>query len=227
MPLGQLEQSLHSKAWEVLDQEVVKQIIGIPILVSHQPDEYIWGPSANGRFSIKSATWLQMNELEKHQQIYLINEIWKARNYTIFRDLIATTNKVVATAAVHFNEAMLKNVVVKGGTSQMTPKTMWWSPPHSNHIKINFDESVQRRAVAGGFVFQDSEGKVLLATAKSFGNATIPTVEATALRDSLVKAKGQGCSNIQVEGDSKLVIDAINGRISTPWRLLKIIKTSG
>ncbi|KAL6137781.1 hypothetical protein ACLB2K_063070 [Fragaria x ananassa] len=56
---------------------------------------------------------------------------------------------------------------------------------------------------------------VLLAAANSFGNATIPTAEATALRDSRVEAKDQGFSNIQVEGDSKLVIDAINGRIST------------
>ncbi|KAL6224535.1 hypothetical protein ACLB2K_003390 [Fragaria x ananassa] len=64
----------------------------------------------------------------------------------------------------------------------------------------------------------------VLAAAKSFGNAIIPTTEATALRDSLVKAKDQGFSNIQVEGDSKLVIDVINGRISTLWRLLKIIQ---
>ncbi|KAL6141054.1 hypothetical protein ACLB2K_059345 [Fragaria x ananassa] len=119
---------------------------------------------------------------------------------------------------------MLKNVVVEGGTSQITPTTIRWSPPHSNHIKINFDGSVQGRAVAGGFVFRDNEGMVLLAAANSFGNATIPTAEATALRDSRVEAKDQGFSNIQVESDSKLVIDAINGRISTPWRLLKIIQ---
>ncbi|KAL6178335.1 hypothetical protein ACLB2K_049853 [Fragaria x ananassa] len=65
---------------------------------------------------------------------------------------------------------------------------------------------------------------VLFAAAKSFENATIPTVEATTLRDSLAKAKDQGFLNIQVEGDSKMVIDAINERISTRWRLLKIIQ---
>ncbi|KAL6175781.1 hypothetical protein ACLB2K_052420 [Fragaria x ananassa] len=81
--------------------------------------------------------------------------------------------------------------------------------------KINFYGSVQERAVAGGFVFRDSNDMVLLAAAKSFGNATIPTAEATTLRDSLAKAKDQGFLNIQIEGNSKVVIDAINERIST------------
>ncbi|KAL6181324.1 hypothetical protein ACLB2K_047979 [Fragaria x ananassa] len=90
--------------------------------------------------------------------------------------------------------------------------------------KINFDGYVQERAVVGGFVFRDSNDMVLLAAAKSFGNATISTVEATTLRDSPAKGKDQDFLNIQVKGNSKVVIDAINERISTRWRLLKIIQ---
>lgn len=48
--------------------------------------------------------------------------------------------------------------------------------------------------------------------------------KATALRDSLVKARDRGYMNVQVEGASKLVIDAINGKLCPPWRLRKIVQ---
>nr|XP_011468499.1 PREDICTED: uncharacterized protein LOC101309181 [Fragaria vesca subsp. vesca] len=122
-------------------------------------------------------------------------QIWKARNDTIFRDVITTATNVVATAAFHFNETALYKAVVGGG-----------------------------RSAVGGFVFRNSDGNVILAAAKGLGSTTIPTAEATALRDNLVKARDRGYMNVQVEGDSKLVIDAINGKLSPPWRLQKIVQ---
>ncbi|KAL6144672.1 hypothetical protein ACLB2K_055363 [Fragaria x ananassa] len=151
-------------------------------------------------------------------------QVWKARNDTIFRDVITTATNIAATAAFHFNETALYKAVVGGGISQTTPSTIRWLPPHNNFIKINFDGFVQGRSAAGGFVFRNSDGNVILAAAKGLGSTTIPTAEATALRDSLVKARDRGYMNVQVEGDSKLVIDAINGKLSPPWRLQKIVQ---
>ncbi|KAL6129980.1 hypothetical protein ACLB2K_068362 [Fragaria x ananassa] len=125
-------------------------------------------------------------------------KIWKARNDTIFRDVITTATNVVATAAFHFNETALYKAVVGGGISQTTPSTI-------------------RR-------FRNSDENVILAAAKGLGSTTNPTAEATALRDNLVKARDRGYMNVQVEGDSKLVIDAINGKLSSPWRLQKIVQ---
>ena len=36
--------------------------------------------------------------------------------------------------------------------------------------------------------------------------------------------KNQGLSKIEVEGDSKLVIDAVNEISSSPWKLLKFVQ---
>ncbi|XP_004305406.1 PREDICTED: putative ribonuclease H protein At1g65750-like [Fragaria vesca subsp. vesca] len=276
-----------TKLLQVLDQETVKQITGIPIPVSNQRDECIWGPATDGRFSIKLKTTDRLskfgyiddnscplcdndNETADHlfghcdfttevfrlvgisapmdwhkgylkvlremfinqpydkflfaKVLIIYWQIWKARNDTIFRDVITTATNVVATAAFHFNETALYKAVVGGGISQTTPSTIRWLPPHNNFIKINFDGSVQGRSAVGGFVFRNSDGNVILAAAKGLGSTTIPTAEATALRDNLVKARDRGYMNVQVEGDSKLVIDAINGKLSPPWRLQKIVQ---
>ncbi|KAL6218285.1 hypothetical protein ACLB2K_011500 [Fragaria x ananassa] len=123
-------------------------------------------------------------------------QIWKARNDIVFKDIIVTTSKVVAIAASYQNEILLTDDVVEEGINQTTPTTIGWSPALNSHIKINFDGSVQGNSVAGGYVFRNHEGNVILSRAKRLGKTTIPTTEAVALRDSLVKAKEQGYQNI-------------------------------
>lgn len=65
------------KLLQVLDWEIVKQIMGIPIPINNQNDRCVWGPAANDKFSIKTATWIQCKFSEKHPQIKLINRMWK------------------------------------------------------------------------------------------------------------------------------------------------------
>ncbi|KAL6145835.1 hypothetical protein ACLB2K_056519 [Fragaria x ananassa] len=52
----------------------------------------------------------------------------------------------------------------------------------------------------------------------------IPVAEALALCDSLVYAKANGHTRLEVEGDSKIVIDAVNEVFDPPWRLIKIVE---
>ena len=56
----------------------------------------------------------------------------------------------------------------------------------------------------------------ICAASSRIGRASVPIAEAVALRDSLIKAKEKGFSQVEVEGDSKLVIDAVNGRVEPP-----------
>ncbi|KAL6214156.1 hypothetical protein ACLB2K_013594 [Fragaria x ananassa] len=58
------------KLLQVLDHSIVNQILGIPIPVCDQEDELIWGPSCNGNFSIKTATWLQVQVALHYLQSY-------------------------------------------------------------------------------------------------------------------------------------------------------------
>lgn len=44
-----------------------------------------------------------------------------------------------------------------------------------------------------------------------------------AMRDGLVYALNKGFSKVVVEGDSKIIIDCINGKSCTPWRLKSVV----
>ncbi|PRQ56349.1 putative ribonuclease H-like domain-containing protein [Rosa chinensis] len=56
------------------------------------------------------------------------------------------------------------------------------------------------------------------------GTSTAPLAEAIALCNRLVCALERGHNRIEVEGDSKLIIDAVNKVIHPPWRLIKIVQ---
>ncbi|KAL6207693.1 hypothetical protein ACLB2K_018647 [Fragaria x ananassa] len=99
-----------------------------------------------------------------------------------------------------------------------------WSPPPFDRVKINFDDSVWRNSAAGGFVIRTPNGNPLVAASSNFGITTISVAEALSLRNSLICAKERGLSRVEVEGDSKLVIDAVNGIAASPWRILKLVQ---
>ncbi|KAL6208624.1 hypothetical protein ACLB2K_019573 [Fragaria x ananassa] len=67
-------------------------------------------------------------------------------------------------------------------------------------------------------------GKPLVATAFNAGCTGVPFAEALALRNSLICAKEKDFTKIDDEGDSKLVIDAVNQVSAPPWRLLSLLQ---
>ncbi|PRQ59821.1 putative transferase, protein kinase RLK-Pelle-RLCK-IV family [Rosa chinensis] len=77
---------------------------------------------------------------------------------------------------------------------------------------------------ACGFIPRDHEGKPIVDVSKNGGRASVPMVEALALRDGLQHTTRKGVRKLQVEGDSKLVIDAITKKFSPPWRIQQIIE---
>ena len=54
--------------------------------------------------------------------------------------------------------------------------------------------------------------------------APILVAEATAVRDGLKSAVEAGWRRIEVEGDNKVVINAISGTITPPWQIAAIIE---
>lgn len=98
-----------------------------------------------------------------------------------------------------------------------------WSPTPPNRVKISFDGSVQSNSTTSGFVIRTNLGKPLVDAAFNAENTAIPIAEALALRNSFICAKEMSHSKIDVEGDSKLVIDTINHVYAPPWRLLSLL----
>ncbi|XP_062021407.1 uncharacterized protein LOC133737973 [Rosa rugosa] len=94
----------------------------------------------------------------------------------------------------------------------------------SEAVKSELEVLVRRDLTASGFLIRDHNGRPVIAATKCVGNSSTPVAEATALRDSLIAAKDKGFTRVEVEGNSKLVIDAVTGIVISPWRLLKLIE---
>ncbi|XP_004301088.1 PREDICTED: uncharacterized protein LOC101290870 [Fragaria vesca subsp. vesca] len=121
---------------------------------------------------------------------------------------------------IQTDSSSTRNLDTPGTDSEM----IRWSPPPFDRVKINFDGSVWRNSAARGFVIRTPNGNPLVAASSNFGITTISVAEALSLRNSLICAKERGLSRVEVEGDSKLVIDAVNGIAASPWRILKLVQ---
>jgi len=56
-----------------------------------------------------------------------------------------------------------------------------------------------------------------------YGTTSILVAEARALRDGLQVAIQAGIRNLNIKGDNKIVLQAIEGKICTPWHIQHII----
>ena len=97
-------------------------------------------------------------------------------------------------------------------------------PPTHPHVKLNFDGSVYNPIqAAAGFVVRNHLGNPVLAMSNNLGSLEILQAEGCALRDGLNSINPILHDSITVEGDSKILIDAINGKFTTPWRIKTIV----
>lgn len=72
---------------------------------------------------------------------------------------------------------------------------------------------------SAGFVVRDATGHRILAMVKKLGTMEILVAEALGLRDGLLAIPNPASLHLSVEGDPKILIDAINGKIATLWKI--------
>ncbi|KAL6210712.1 hypothetical protein ACLB2K_015944 [Fragaria x ananassa] len=140
-------------------------------------------------------------------------KIWKARNEVIFKGKHPNAGNV-ARAATMFQSstyAASQHSRVRIPNDNVIDKMIRWTPPPPQWVKINFDDSVRSGAAARGFIIRTNSGNHILAAVFNCGRANVPVTEVMALRNSLIQARELGVTNVQVKGDSKLVIDVANG----------------
>ncbi|XP_062028542.1 uncharacterized protein LOC133744454 [Rosa rugosa] len=264
------------KLASVLSRPIVNQIMGIPIPVSEQKDEYVWGSAAQAKNQIvwlapypwktETRDWLSKfgtlddntcplcqedNEIVNHlfgyckfssevwklanvdtpikweegylKVITICWHIWKARNDVIFRNSSLNPRTVSIAAAATVLGSSTHLATVRRALPSHQTNSIHWQPPSRGFTKINFDGFVCSESAAGGFVLRDTDRRPLIAVTRNLGRTTVPVAEAIALRNSLACARDRGYKRIEVEGDSKLVIDAVTDNISPPWRLITFV----
>ena len=189
----------------------------------------IWNASGINLNSSYSSviSWLKSldtDEIALSKCLIILYHIWKARNHLIFRNIEVNSTKIAFSAAYMFNTYAAGKFKTKVLSATSLPKITWNRPP-DGMIKLNFDGSVKADSTASsGFILRNSNGKPLLASSKLIGKSNVLCAEAFALKVGLHAALIHGHSKIQVEGDSKILIDSINKKCNIPWRIHSLVK---
>ncbi|KAM1158695.1 hypothetical protein ACFX19_032522 [Malus domestica] len=82
---------------------------------------------------------------------------------------------------------------------------------------------VSNNRADAAFVLRNSNSQVIGMGALNLDGATISVAEAMGLREGLQCARHKGFSKVMVEGDSKLIIEVVQGHWGDPWRVSSII----
>ena len=100
-------------------------------------------------------------------------------------------------------------------------KTHWvaWRKPQVGFIKINFDESKLSRGVAGSFIICNQDEKFIQTSTFNLTTSSVLKAEATTLLNGIKVTVQVDFTNIQIEGDNKILIQAIQGQIQLSWEI--------
>ena len=81
---------------------------------------------------------------------------------------------------------------------------------------MNFDGSMIESKSGSGWVIRDSNSIIMLSAFRYLAKTSIIVAERMTLRDGILAAKNIGFLSLKIKGDSKIVIDSYNKRISVP-----------
>ena len=104
-------------------------------------------------------------------------------------------------------------------------KTYWiaWKRPQGKSIKVNYDDSKSSQGATRGFIIRNQEGKFIQAPSFYLGAAPVLVAEATAMRNSIKAAIQAGFTDIHIEGNNKILIQALQGHIQASWKIQVLI----
>ena len=186
----------------------------------------IWNASGLVFSDISTTNWLKSiinDKIILSKSLIILYHIWKARNHLIFLNSIPDPIRIAFSAAHMFNNFTSLNKTSSSNSPNLS--IIKWKKPPADFSKLNFDGAVKIDSTASaGFVLRNCEGMPILASAKSLGKSNVIVAEAVALRAGLQAALLQGIHNILVEGDSKILIDSVNRKSNTPWRIKYIVE---
>ena len=92
---------------------------------------------------------------------------------------------------------------------------------------MNFDDLRINNICALGWVIRDSNGIIQLVGSRHLGNALIIIADSVVLRDGVPAAIYNGFTNLEIEGDSKVIINCYNRRSSSLVQLFYLWRIFG
>ena len=151
---------------------------------------------------------LNLDELSTLQMAVTMEAIWHLRNQV--RDNGSEVNIIstICNAEKRVKEFLL--VLDHEHDKDRSEELTSWLPPPRNYIKLNVDAAVSQAFTSLVVVAINEFGEALKVWTKIHDLCSPTQAEANAIQWALNFAKDENWSNIVVEGDSKICLDALS-----------------
>ncbi|XP_059070391.1 uncharacterized protein LOC131860054 [Cryptomeria japonica] len=177
----------------------------------------------------------------------IVWQIWKERNKRIFKEISNPIAVVISNLKASIEEALsgksknvrklrlndwdlemekiwsFKNVICHYPNKKIDRKQARWTKPHYNWVKLNFDGACRGNPGQAGYgaVIRDEVGNIVASTYGQIGHTTNNDAKIRALMAGLLLCKNKGLTNVQIEGDSQIIINGIINSRFTNWQLAR------
>jgi ribonuclease HI len=135
-------------------------------------------------------------------------QIWSIGNKVIFQKAKVKIDVFLAIIEKKFQEHV--TVLEQQHSNKSSGQINSWQAPHSNVFKINCDATLSNKVCCIAIVIRDWKGNVIVADTRMETKASVSVAEAKSLGCALVMTKLLKLRKVEVEGDSKIYIDALN-----------------
>ncbi|XP_071920627.1 uncharacterized protein [Coffea arabica] len=113
---------------------------------------------------------------------------------------------------------------VQAPPRRRTPRAIAWVKPLPGVLKLNSDASVNQGRASGGGLLRDSQGKLIFAFYKEFGEQDVLSAESLALLFGLNLCLQRGLRPSVVEVDSKALVQLVVSGAIAKWPLCNILR---
>ncbi|XP_042973059.1 uncharacterized protein LOC122304861 [Carya illinoinensis] len=198
---------------QVFDKEEAAIVCNLPISFSKLPDKQIWAFSKNGIYNVKSAYHVE-DQMELIAVV--LRRIWFRRNGWVFENRFEGPNDVFSQAAnclSEYQQAQETQQAQPKQSNSQCGRALHWKPPEGDTVKVNWDAALKSddRKCGMGVVIRDRCGDVLASLCSCRWNVSNPVVaEVHALWRAMKLCEELKFSKVQLEGDAKSVINAVN-----------------
>lgn len=179
-------------------------------------------PSLNGDDIIQWIEALIMGNNSEAIQLscVILWSLWKNRNDVIWKNLRKWPSAIVNLAGSFLAQWQHAQILINGDLlSDQNSGVVSWCKPACGWLKCNVDGAVfsSESKLGFGMVLRNSEGTMIAARCGSIlGPADSVLAEAVSFREALSWLKRLGASQVIVESDSSMLIQAIQASSSSP-----------
>ncbi|XP_042950559.1 uncharacterized protein LOC122282640 [Carya illinoinensis] len=162
--------------------------------------------------------WSDFQSKLEEGKLHIVTEVlyglWKRRNEAIFEGRFKSPSVTFQLALQEVEATKLTQDKPRESQARLTAvmRTLW-RPPRMDYMKVNVDAAMDRKMgrMGIGIVVRDCNGEVhvVLASPNQITRSAY-VAESWAMLRAIQLCRELGFRQVQLEGDAKLVVDAIN-----------------